>query len=60
MKRERLFYLDFIRAIATVAIVLTHYNALFFYNVYPQAPEKVVITARVRSEEHTSELQSRI
>lgn len=47
MKRERLFYLDFIRAIATVAIVLTHYNALFFYNVYPQAPEKVVITASV-------------
>lgn len=47
MKKERLFYLDFIRAIATVAIVLTHYNAIFYYNVAPPAPEKAVITMTV-------------
>lgn len=32
-KKERVFYLDFIRAISTIIIVLTHYNALFLYNV---------------------------
>ena len=31
MPRERLFYLDFIRAIAAIAIVITHYNATFLY-----------------------------
>ena len=31
MPRERLFYLDFIRAIAAIAIVITHYNAIFLY-----------------------------
>lgn len=31
MKKERLFYLDFIRALAAVAIVITHYNAIFLY-----------------------------
>lgn len=45
--KKRLFYLDFIRAFATVAIILTHYNALFLYNVWPQTPEKAVITLRV-------------
>ncbi len=30
---KRIFYLDLIRAIATITIVLTHYNALFIYNV---------------------------
>lgn len=47
MKRERLFYLDFIRAIATFVIVLTHFNALYYYNVSPATPEKAVITMRV-------------
>ena len=46
MKRERLFYLDFIRAFATITIIFTHYNALFLY-LQPQAPEKAVITTRV-------------
>lgn len=31
MKRERLFYLDFIRAVAAIAIVLTHFNARQLY-----------------------------
>lgn len=44
MKKERLFWLDFIRAIATFLIVLAHYNAIFVYNVYPPAPEKSVIS----------------
>ncbi len=44
MKRERLFWLDFIRALATVLIVLTHYNALYIYNVTPPMPEKAVLT----------------
>ena len=45
MKKERLFFLDFIRAFATVIIVLTHYNALFAYNV--NHPEKAVISLNV-------------
>ena len=45
MKKERIFYLDFIRAIATVVIVLTHYNALFIYNV--QNPKGILLSARV-------------
>ncbi|HIT12934.1 MAG TPA: acyltransferase [Candidatus Scatomonas merdigallinarum] len=42
MKKERLFYLDFVRAAATLLIVLTHYNALFLYT-NPQMPEKSVL-----------------
>ncbi len=42
MKRERIFYLDFVRAAATILIVLTHYNALFVYTS-PQMPEKAVL-----------------
>lgn len=42
MKKERLFYLDFIRALATLIIVLTHYNAIFLYT-NPQMPEKAVL-----------------
>lgn len=45
MSRERIFYLDFIRALATIVIVLTHYNAIFLYNVY--RPEIAVITLYV-------------
>ena len=79
MKKERLFYLDFVRAIAAMAIVITHFNARYLY-LNPPAPEKAVFTtfignlyigdwgvslffiisgaALMRSEEHTSELQS--
>lgn len=43
MKRERLFYLDFIRAMSTLLIVLTHYNAIYLYTS-PQKLENVVWT----------------
>ena len=46
-KRPRLFYLDFIRAIATIAIILTHYNAIWIYNVVKPKPENAIITLRV-------------
>lgn len=46
MKKERLFYLDFIRAIAVILILMTHYNALFLY-MNPQPLDKVVITYRI-------------
>lgn len=46
MKRERIFYLDFIRAIATVLILMTHYNAVYLYLPEPQ-PDKVFITANI-------------
>ncbi len=47
MPKQRLYYMDFIRAIATVLIVMTHYNALFIYNVAPQRPELSVITLNI-------------
>lgn len=43
MKKERLFYLDFVRAMATLLIVLAHFNAVFIWTM----PEKIVITATV-------------
>lgn len=43
MKKERLFYLDFIRAIATILILMTHFNAVYIYS-YPQSLDKAVIT----------------
>lgn len=45
MKKERLFYLDFIRACAVFLILLTHYNAhyLFFY-MQPERPECAILT----------------
>lgn len=46
MKRERLFYLDFVRAAATMLIVLTHFNAIYLYTS-PQMPEKAVLTLKV-------------
>lgn len=46
MKKERIFYLDFIRAIAVISILLTHYNALFWF-MEPKMLDKVVITLRV-------------
>lgn len=47
VKRTRIFYLDFVRAVATIAIIMTHYNALFIYNVAVPAPEKAFITLQV-------------
>lgn len=44
-KKERIFYLDFIRALATLLIVLTHYNALFIYNV--NRPQVAVIALNI-------------
>ena len=46
MRRERLFYLDFIRAIAAVSIVITHFNARFLY-LNPPVLDKGVITTTV-------------
>ena len=46
MKRERLFYLDFVRAIAAISIVMTHFNARYLY-LNPPMPEKAVITTTV-------------
>lgn len=47
MKKERIFYLDFIRAIAVIAILLTHYNALFLYAGDNSALKNIVITYKV-------------
>ena len=46
MKKERIFYLDFIRAFATIVIILTHFNAMYLYLPVP-TPEKAVITTKV-------------
>ncbi len=45
--KKRLFYLDFIRAIATIAILLTHYNALYIYMFKQDMLNRVVITGSV-------------
>lgn len=47
MKKERLVYLDFIRAIAVIAILLTHYNAIYVYLWDEIVLKKVVLTWRV-------------
>lgn len=44
MGKERLFYLDFVRAIAVMMIVLTHYNANFIGYNGPAQLSKVVLT----------------
>lgn len=46
MKKERLFYLDFVRAIAVISIVITHFNARFLY-LNPPMPEKAVFTTSI-------------
>lgn len=46
MKKERLFYLDFVRTIAAVAIVITHFNARYLY-LNPPAPQKAVLTTTI-------------
>ena len=40
---KRIFYLDFIRALAVIMILLTHYNALYIY-MEPQHLEKTILT----------------
>ncbi|MDR2873236.1 MAG: acyltransferase family protein, partial [Methanobrevibacter sp.] len=44
MKLERLFYLDFVRAIAVMMIVLTHYNSNFIGYNGPVQLNKVVLS----------------
>lgn len=45
MEKQRLFYLDFVRAIAVVLILLTHYNARFLiYYMSPAQPDKAIVT----------------
>lgn len=44
--KKRVFYLDFIRAIATITIILTHFNAVFIYSE-PQMLDKVIITYKI-------------
>lgn len=46
MKKERLFYLDFVRAIAVISIIITHFNARYLY-LSPPMPEKAVLTTTV-------------
>ena len=47
MKKERIFYLDFIRALSTLIIVLCHYNALYIYSV--NNPGAILITGEIGS-----------
>lgn len=46
MKRERLFYLDLVRALAVILILLIHYNAIFLH-LDPKQLDKVVIAHRI-------------
>ncbi len=45
MNKERIFYLDFVRAVATLIIILTHYNALFIYNTYTVRTDAMIFSA---------------
>lgn len=47
MKKERCFYLDFVRAIAVISILLTHYNARWIYMNSEDALKKAILTTRV-------------
>lgn len=44
MKKERVFYLDFVRAIAAVSMVITHFNARFLYLDPPQLEKEIITT----------------
>ncbi|MCP1110128.1 acyltransferase family protein [Ohessyouella blattaphilus] len=46
MKKERVFYLDFIRAVAAISIIITHYNARFLY-MDPVPYKKMIITSEI-------------
>ena len=44
MKKERLYYLDFVRAIAVVLILLTHFNARYLsYYMTPSMPQNALL-----------------
>ena len=45
IKKQRLYNLDFIRAVAVVMILLTHYNANFIGFNGPVQLNKVILTA---------------
>lgn len=47
MKKERLFYLDFVRAIAAISIIMTHFNARYLLYMNPPMPQKAVLTTTV-------------
>jgi len=47
MRKERLFYLDFIRSIAVILILMTHHNANYIYMFSEEAMKKVIITTRI-------------
>ena len=46
MDKQRILYLDFIRTIATISIVITHFNAIYVYSQNPH-PEKAIIAINV-------------
>lgn len=46
-KKKRCFYLDFVRALAVVSILLTHYNANYLYMNSAEQVKKAVITTKV-------------
>ncbi len=45
-QKQRLFYLDFVRAVAVISIVMIHFNTRFLY-IDPPAPEKAVLTTSI-------------
>lgn len=45
MKKERIFYLDFVRTIAVFLVLLTHYNARYLsYYMNPAMPQNAIIS----------------
>lgn len=47
MKKERLFYLDFVRTIAVIAILLTHFNAEIWMRYPMEIWDRIVITSHI-------------
>lgn len=47
MNKERLYYLDFIRTIAVIAILLTHFNAVFIISYPMEVWDRMVLTYKV-------------
>lgn len=45
--KKRCFYLDFIRALAVVIILVTHYNANFIYMGTDEALKKAIISTKI-------------
>lgn len=46
-KNNRIFYLDFIRALAVLLIIITHYNAVFIFQWNEELLKKIVITWKI-------------